>query len=282
MATPVTVVQNQPEAVAPPTEPKLEEAVELPTAETPPAGKTTDEWLAVLEEVIKSSKIDEILATVQETVTSMSPDSNFTLISDVKSDPITLYFQIGDHEELKDKFHKFISSYKAPYDPKYFVLRNCLLSSEERTKSNSNIARYYTPVRRKIGDTYYMLNQVQFKKVIAMTPKESVCIKAVKVLSSGDVVEHNVSFQHPKFPNDPALFERFVVLANPIYYRKTESGMEAKSFNFVVPRSKLPMMMLKGVMNKSYNGTFSAISEILKDKTDSAEEMAEMEKAFGA
>lgn len=281
----MTPDQKQQETVSTPTETKPEESQEqVPPTDTPAQAqeKSVDDWLPVLEEVIKSSKIDEILATVQETITAMSPDSNFTLISDSKSDPITLYFQIGDHEELKDKFHKFISSYKAPYDPKYFVLRNCLLSSEERTKSNSNIARYYTPIRRKIGDTYYMLNQVQFKKVLTMTPKESVCIKALKVLPSGDIIEHNVSFEHPRFPNDPALFERFIVIANPIYYRKTESGLEAKSFNFVVPRSKMPMMMLKGVMNKSYNGTFLAISEILKSKVDSPEEMDLMEKAFAA
>lgn len=281
----MTPDQKQQETVSTPTETKPEESQEqVPPTDTPAQAqeKSVDDWLPVLEEVIKSSKIDEILATVQETITTMSPDSNFTLISDSKSDPITLYFQIGDHEELKDKFHKFISSYKAPYDPKYFVLRNCLLSSEERTKSNSNIARYYTPIRRKIGDTYYMLNQVQFKKVLTMTPKESVCIKALKVLPSGDIIEHNVSFEHPRFPNDPALFERFIVIANPIYYRKTESGLEAKSFNFVVPRSKMPMMMLKGVMNKSYNGTFLAISEILKSKVDSPEEMDLMEKAFAA
>ena len=256
---------------------------EVPTAEentfVPTKPNPEDEWLPVLLEVIKSSKIDEILDTVQETVTNMVADSKFTLISS-SSDPLELYFQIGDHETLNDKFHKFISTYQTAYDPKYFVLRNCLLTQEERTKSNGNIARYYTPIRRKIGDTYYMLNQVQFKKVLSMTPKESVCIKAVRVLANGDCVEHNVSFSHERFPNDPSQYERFEVLANPIYYKKTETGLQTKSFNYVIPKSKMPMMLLKGIMNKSYNDTFRAISEILKTKPNTPEALGEMEQAF--
>jgi hypothetical protein len=271
---------NQPSLAQQPEVEPLKVSESLPVTVKAASEGNVDDWLIVLRQVIESTKIDEILMTVQETVINMKPDSKFELISNKASDPLELYFQIGDHETLKEKFHKFISSYEVNYDPKYFVLRNCLLTAEERTKSNTNIARYYTPIRAKLGDIYYMLNQVQFKKVLAMTPKESVCIKAVKFLPNGDCIEHNMSFSHDKFPNDPNQFERFEVLANPIYYMKTETGLRAKSFNYVIPKSKMLMMMLKAIMNKSYNGTFKAISEIIEAKPNTPEALRQMESEF--
>lgn len=276
-----TVAETSQPTDAPPQNTETQKSPETPSAPKEES-RPTSEWQSVLDTVIASSEIDALLAAVESTVANATPDSNFTLISDAKTDPLTLYFHIGDHPTLNEKYHKFISSYSAPYDPKYFVLRNCLLSASERQQSNPNIAEYVTPVRRycKEKKTYYMINVVRFKKVLTMTPKESVCIKAVKVLDNGDVVEHNVSIKHEKFPETPDKFERFEVLANPIFYRKVKGGLQAKSFNYVVPKSKMPMMMLKGIMNKSYNGTFTAISEIISKKEQSQEEIELMEKAF--
>lgn len=218
-----------------------------------------DRDLKFLMEAIERSNINQLLNEALETVTGMAPDPPFAKISSPK-DPLELYFQVGDHPNPKEKFHKFLSSYTANFEPKTFVLRQCMLCEEDRLKSNSALQSYKVLLRRRIGDTYYMINHAIFKKVLLFAEKDSLCIKAVRFLENGDCIEQNISFEHDQVPKSR---ERIQVISNPIYYRKTETGLSTKSFNFVLPKTSIGFSILKPIMNKSYNDTFKALLERL-------------------
>ena len=229
----------------------------------------------ILKSLIEKSNIKKLLDEAEETVRNLKGEEPFVQISK-DSDPLLLYFQVGDHPEYKEKFHKFLSSYSVEFDPKYFVLRNCVLSPEDRLKSNSNLQSYKTVHRKKVGDTYYLINHVVFKKIPLFNPKETVCIKGVRVLPNGNVIEQNVSVDHPHIPVDGAK-ERMTILSNPIFYEKTEKGLKAKSFNYVIPKSGMAFSILKSIMNSSYNNTFKGLYEAVKN---SPMDMNEIEQQF--
>lgn len=231
-------------------------AGELQSAAQQPHPKEDTE-LNFLLEAIARTQIDQRLEEAEQFVTKMVPDPPFAKISSAQ-DPLELYFQVGDHPEHKEKFHKFLSSYTASFDPKTFVLRQCLLSEEDRLKSNTALQSYKVLLRRRIGDTYYMVNHAVFKKVLMFAEKDSLCVKAVRFLANGDCVEQNISFDHERVP---ITRERIQVLSNPIFYLKTEKGLSAKSFNFVLPKTTIGFTILKTIMNKSYNDTFKALLE---------------------
>ena len=229
----------------------------------------------MLIDVISRSGIDKKLSEAKELVVSTIPDNLYIKISK-EIDPLELYFQIGDDVDKKEKFHKFISSYTAPYEPKEYVLKNCMLTSEERLKTNSALEKYTTIVRKRIGDTYYMINHAVFKKVMMFNQKESLCIKAFKFIDNGDCIEQNISIIHDRIPIS---IDRITVVDNPIYYQKVENGkLIVKSYNHVIPKTNMGMMVLKPIMNSSYNTTFKMILKILEEKKSMS--VIDMEKAF--
>lgn len=237
-------------------------------------GKSAD---SILNKIIKDTDIDRRLAEAEKIVREMEPVEPFKKISTDGKDPLELYFQVGDDPVLKEKYHKFLSSYTVPYDPLWFVLRNCVLTPAERLQSNSNLSSYQTVHRKKIGDTYYLVNHVLFKKVMLMDQKESLCIKAVKALPNGDCIEQNISCEHPHIPPKDGV-QRLTVLANPILYTKTPEGLKAKSFNHVIPRSSIGFTVLKPLMNSSYNNTFKGLIKVIEDTPKLS--VQELEKEF--
>jgi hypothetical protein len=219
----------------------------------------------ILLKIIEESGIKFQLDKVKETLDGITPEAPLVKISK-ESDPLDLYFAIVDSEVTpKEKHHKFLSFYTIGYDPKFFVLRNCLLSAEERLASNPNLESYLTVARQKIGDTYYMVNHAVFKKVLMMSQRESLMIKAFKFLDNGDCIEHNMSVEYPSVPENPKI-QRIYTLSNPIYYEKTETGLNAKSYNYVNPKMSMAFMILKPIMNLSYNSTFTKIKEIIENE----------------
>ena len=138
-----------------------------------------------------------------------------------------------------------------------------MLTPEDRIKSNPSIEQYKTYVKRKIDGIYYLVNYALFKKVPLITAKDSLCIKAVKLLDNGDCLELNISADHPNCPVQPTI-DRIVTIQNPIYYKKTAEGLSVQSFNYIIPRTNVGMIFLKPLLNNIYQGTLKRILEIIK------------------
>lgn len=215
-------------------------------------------------QIIKQSNIDALLSEVQTTLKSLEPIAPLQRITK-PTDLLELYFAVLDSSDGKEKAHKFLSFYEVEYDPKYFVLRNSLLSADERLKSNPNLQSYTTIARRKIGNTYYMVNHAVFKKVMLMSQRESLMIKAFRFLDNGDCIEHNMSVEYPSIPEHKSVV-RINTLSNPIYYQKTEKGLKAKSFNYVLPKTSIGFTILKPILGSSYTNTFTSILKIIKEE----------------
>lgn len=223
--------------------------------------------------IIKESKIEDLLEEAEKNF-----DDKFLGNPDIvkiskENDQMDVRFQVGDAG--KEKFHKIISSYSASFDPKWFFLRNCCLSEQQRVETNTNLESYKIVERRKIGDIYYLLSHTTFKKIMLVTKKESVCLKAGKVKPNGDVIEINISVNHKKIPIS-AEVDRIHVIENPVFFKKTETGLLTRAYNHVLPKTSVGFLIMKPLINSGYNKTLQSILKIMEaDKSLTLEQFEE-------
>ena len=211
-------------------------------------------------QLIKDLGLDAELDTVKERVHKFSKEG-LTKLTDDGKDTFTMFLDIKA-DEKKETFHTTVAHLKSHLQPLAFKLANTLISEADEIRMTPNYERFYTIFRAKIDDVYYIINYALYKKIMLMSQKDLLFLKAFKKLDNGDVVEITVSINHPEF-EEKAKIDRMKLIQSIGHFKKTDSGTEGTTVSQIYPRTSVGMTMLKPIFTKSFRSYFKTLDEYL-------------------